>query len=83
MPKAPIPYVVARDGVERLVLARSPVAALNHVMQPRAYDVHAAKASDVARLMSAGVKAEDAESPIEDPDDGVHIIAGLGAHAAT
>lgn len=57
-------YVVAEvmdkgDPVERLVQANSQSQAISHVVKGR-FSAEAAKATDVARLMTAGVLVQEA-----------------------
>jgi hypothetical protein len=53
-------YVVMADDSCRLVNAVSGVAALRHVVKP-VYTVVPARAIDVAQLMTAGAKVEEAD----------------------
>lgn len=61
-----IPYTVVEtkeDGTKavRLVSAKSANGAKLHCANPKRFDAEAASASDVARMMSEGVKLETAE----------------------
>lgn len=67
-------YVITHDGLEYLVNANSPAAALRHVAR-RTMGVAVAKQSDLVRLLTAGVKVEiagtddDPQISIELPED--------------
>lgn len=49
------------DGTSRLILAQNPAQALRHVANDL-FEVKAASAATVAKLMSAGTKLEDSSA---------------------
>lgn len=54
------------DGTARLILAQNPAQAMRHVANDL-FEVKAASAATVAKLMSAGVKLEDSAPEDEAP----------------